>query len=511
MKTRNKLPIGLILLLCFSLMPFSSSTAQTIIPPETKIPNFDCYRDAVSIISRMQLLAPPDSNLSELRTIGTSIEGAPIYALEIGNEAILDKPHFILLAGLHGNDFSQPELGLQFAETLLEGYDEDADLQWIVDNIEINLILLANPDGRLEAETQAKDFRDVLSIGNGNGVDLENNFCNPLLYIDGCDPNKYEPETLAILTYIDGKFNTLNSTLTPSESNAGLFVFFSAHDTDPNSPIQISLPINKIRIPWFYKSNPTELSEFTEIPLKWHFELAKMLKVLNKPPININGNIEPTISGVLKAKYPVDFVFRSYGVSSLELSTYPVYSDLPVDCSTFTNYHPENYLIALLKMAKSATKPYKIGYGPIINKLTVVETTEAEIYYHAEILDKNQIPNMPESNPITSVHYYIDQPTGTSSGELTGWEETNTNPYTSGLDFGIPIAGLTPGKHILTLQACSQDEFDNSKEVCGLPLSAFLIVPDPNNPDDPDPPDPPDDPDPPNPGEKKIYLPLIGR
>ena len=75
--------------------------------------------------------------------------------MKLAMKPILDKPHFVLLAGLHGNDFSQPEVGLQLAERLLQGYDTNADLQWIVDNIELDLILLANPDGRQVAEGQA--------------------------------------------------------------------------------------------------------------------------------------------------------------------------------------------------------------------------------------------------------------------------------------------------------------------------------------------------------------------
>ena len=165
----------------------------------------------------------------------------------------------------------------------------------------------------------------------------------------------------------------------------------------------------------------------------------------NDPPLSINGNIEPTINGELKANYPVDYVFRSFGVSSLDISAYPTYDDRPVDCDKFTNNHPENYLAALLKMAKSAIQPYKIGYGPIVDEITKVEETTTQVKYHAVILDKNQIPDLPESNPITSIHYYIDQPTGTVTGGLYGWEVIDDNPYTSELNFSIPLDGLTPG------------------------------------------------------------------
>jgi carboxypeptidase T len=511
--TRKSLPIGLILLFCIALLPFSSSTAQTVAPLATKIPNFDCYRDANSLMAKMAYLAKSYPNLGELVEIGESVERAPIYALEIGSAANADKPHFILLAGLHGNDFSQPEVGLQLAETLLAGYETNADLRWIVENVEIDLILLANPDGRMEAETQAMvpfaEPRDVLSIINGNAVDLESNFCVEHLAGQGCDPSNYEPETQTILTYLEKKLGEPNPTRSPSKSAGNLFVYFSSH----HAPT--SFAIGNIRIPWFYKLNPVVLTEPANI---WQAELAGMLKVLNEAPRSINGNIEPAFSGNITANYPVDYVLRSYGVSSLELSTYPTSDNQPVDCDRYADNYPDNYLKALLKMAKSAAQPYKIGYGPIVTGLVKTEDTATEVNYRAVILAKNQIPDMPESNPITSIWYYIDQPTGTISGALHDWYEINENPYTSVIEFSVPTEGLTPGKHILTLQACSQDEADNPSEVCGLPLSAFLNVPDPENPVDPDPtepidPDPtePVDLDPTDTGRKIIYLPLIGR
>jgi hypothetical protein len=512
-KTRKNLPIGLILLLCIAVMPISSSAAQTVAPPANTIPNFDCYRDANSLMAKMGYLAKTYPTLSEQVKIGKSVKGDPIYALEIGNEDNADKPHFVLLAGLHGNDFSQPEVGLQFAESLLEGYETDADLHWIVDNIEVDLILLANPDGRLEAEAKAAttfESSDVTFITNKNNIDLEENFCfqiaNPY---EGCSTFMFKPETKAVLDYLEIKLGELNPTQPVDRSSQDLFVYFSSHNDKSTT-----LPIGNIRIPWFFKRNPLEIKEPALI---WQYELAAMLKVNDSL---VQGSIEPKIDGGIFPDYPADYVFGSYGIASLELSTYPTLDNSPLECSRFLENHPEYYLQVLLNMAKSATQPYKIGYGPIVKKITKVEETTTEVKYRAEILDKNQIPDYPESNPITSIHYYIDQPTGTESGERYGWKEIDDNPYTSELNFSLSFDGLTPGEYILTLQACSQDVIDTTKEVCGLPLSAFPNVPDPENPgdpdptdtpDDPDPTDTPDDPEPPNAGEGKIYLPLIGR
>jgi len=515
--TRKSLPLGLILLLCISLLPISPSAAQTTASPISDYPSFNCYRNASSLTAKIHYLAETYPYLSDLVEIGESVGGRTIYALELGNDLYIDKPHFILLAGLHGNDFSQPEVALTLAEMLLQGYDTNADLQWIVDNIELDLILLANPDGRQVAEGQAAipftEPNDVLSIHNSNGVDLESNFCVEHPESQGCDPNDYEPETQAILTYLETKLGEPDPAQTPNELSRDLFVYFSSHNNKLNAG---PLAIGNIRIPWFYKPNPSELSESTEPSLSWQNELAKMLKVLDP---YLKGSIEPKINGAIFSDYPVDYVFRSYGTASLELSAYPIINNSPMDCTRFEENHPEYYLKVLLNMAKSAAQPYKIGYGPIVGELTKTSATGTEVNYHAVIFEKNQIPDQPVRNPITSIHYYIDQPNGTETGELHGWVEIDTNPYTSAIDFDIPIGSLTPGKHILTLQACSQDEIDNPDGECGLPFSAYLIVPDPQNPDDPNPPDPddpdptetPDDPDPPGPGSNTIYLPLIGR
>ncbi len=497
MISHNRFFISLVFLLCLGLSPVFPSHAETLPPTESTILNFPCYRDAASLVAKMVYLANQYPNLITISPLGSSVDGRQIAAYEIGNKSNEDKPHFILLTGLHGNDFSQPELGLQLAETLLEGYETNADLRWIVDNVELDLILLANPDGRHVAETD-----DVSFITNLNDTDLEQNFCVVHPESQGCDPDGYKSETQAILSYFEAKLGSPDPTQIPSVLSHDLFVYFSSHND------VAMLPIGKVRIPWFYKPNPSELSELTDPALRWQNELAEMLKVLD---LELKGSIEPKIYGDIFPDYPVDYVFRSYGIASLELSAYPTLNNTPLECSRFQDNHPEYYLQVLLNMAKSAAQPYKIGYGPIVDKLTIVESTQTEVSYHAEILEKNQIPDQPEHNLITSVHYYIDQSTGTDSEALFDWEEMDTNPYASAIDFVIPLEGFPIGRHILTLQACSQDEFDNTKEVCGLPLSEFLIVRDPNDQGDPDPNDPPEDSDPPDGGDSKIYLPLIGR
>ena len=515
MKTRKSLPVGLILLLCFSLLPISASSAQTTASPIADNPSFSCYRDATTITAKIEELVGRFPARSNLITIGNSFENKPIYAFEIGNKDNLNKPHFVLLTGLHGNDFSQPEIGLRLAETLLEGYETDADLRWIVDNVEIDLILLANPDGRLEAEFQAEeqipqpseDPPVVDYITNKNGVDLEKNFCFQIdESTENCGTYPFEPETQAIKNYLGMKLEVTALGQVAQDDRQDLFIYYSSHNKDPLDSNYISNFQGKLRIPKFYTPNPPVLLDAAFLRLK---ELTEMLRIVGSTPIYSIETFKT--AGTLFDNYPVDFTFFTYGIASVELSAPPTIDSRPMDCSFFTTEYIHNNIQLLLNAAKSAAQPYKIGYGPIVKEVENIGETEAEILYHAVFWEKNQADGQYKTNPITAVHYYINQPTGMISGELSGWQKVEETDNVWEFDFDIDISGLDFGKHILTLQACSQDEFDLEKEVCGLPLSAFLNVPNPSDPGDPEPTEPPDKPEPPNAEESKIFLPLIGR
>ena len=508
MTTRKSLPIALLLLLCIAFIPITSSSGQTITSAISEYPAFSCYRNAESLIAKMKLLAPTDSSLSELRAIGSSVAGTAIYALEIGNEAIVDKPHFILLTGLHGNDFSQPELGLQFAEKLLEDYETDADLRWIVDNVELDLILVANPDGRIQAELQANqqipepfiDPPDVDNITNSNGYDLEENFCFPIAETSvSCGDFTYQSETQAIMNYLNLKLGESVPNQPPQYDSRNLFMYFSSHNKEVLPTDIYSNYKERLRIPKFFLPYTQALSDPALLPLQ---ELTELLRIVGTSPIY---NIETFKTEAMQFdNYSVDYVYFTHGIASIELSAPPKDDSRPMDCSLFTTEHRQNNVQLLLNAAKSASQPYQIGYGPIVRELEKTSEAESVIQYRAILWEKNQGAGQYDPNPITSIQYFIDQPTGTVSGNLDEWNVVYRMDNVWEIDFGIDISTLELGEHVLTLQAC------NAAGKCGLPLSEFLIVRDPDNPDDPEQPDP-GDPDPPDGGDSKIYLPLIGR
>lgn len=57
------------------------------------------------------------------------------------------KPVFFLMAAIHAREITTPEVALRFAHWLLDGYGIDADATWIVNEHEIWIVPLVNPEG----------------------------------------------------------------------------------------------------------------------------------------------------------------------------------------------------------------------------------------------------------------------------------------------------------------------------------------------------------------------------
>ncbi|MBN1425568.1 hypothetical protein JXA88_13520 [Candidatus Fermentibacteria bacterium] len=154
-------------------------------------------------------------------SLGTSHEGRPIWALKISDNPHLDEDEpEILIDGLHhAREVMSVETILDFARLLCSGYDDDPEIRAVVDQRQIFLVPVVNPDGMVYNEQVnpqgggmwRKNRRDN---GNGTfGVDLNRNYSYEWGRDDGssADPasNVYrgpapssEPETQAIIAFM---------------------------------------------------------------------------------------------------------------------------------------------------------------------------------------------------------------------------------------------------------------------------------------------------------------------
>jgi carboxypeptidase T len=206
--------------------------AQQIRAPMQFLPSFDaCYPTYDQALAQMQTWAAAYPDLVELVDIGPGwraaegLSGRQLWALRITNQQNIEpKPNILIVALHHAREIITPEITLRLADLLLSEYGHDADLTAIVDNREIWLVPMVNPDGYAHAEAavdwrkNADDGESVCTGGNppnSYGVDLNRNYDlewstigssgNPCYLTYHGSSGFSEPETQAVRDLVSGQ------------------------------------------------------------------------------------------------------------------------------------------------------------------------------------------------------------------------------------------------------------------------------------------------------------------
>jgi len=170
--------------------------------------SWDSYPTYEAYVEMMYTFAEDYPELCTVINYGQTINGRDILFLKISdnineNE---DEPEFLYTSSMHGDETTGYVLLLRLSDYLLSNYGTDQRLTNIVDNIEIWINPLANPDGTYYSGNHtvagARRF-------NANGVDLNRNFADPE---DGQHPdgNPWQPENI-IMMDISEKRNFVHS------------------------------------------------------------------------------------------------------------------------------------------------------------------------------------------------------------------------------------------------------------------------------------------------------------
>ncbi|MCJ7447394.1 MAG: hypothetical protein MUO72_06875 [Bacteroidales bacterium] len=138
---------------------------------------WETYPTYTQYDSIMQKFADDYPSLSNLDTIGTSINGKLILALKISDNAgnDEDEPEVFYASTMHGDETGGFILLLRLADYLLKNYTLSTRVRSLVDNLEIWINPLSNPDGTYgSGDTMTSPTRF-----NANGEDLNRNFPDP--------------------------------------------------------------------------------------------------------------------------------------------------------------------------------------------------------------------------------------------------------------------------------------------------------------------------------------------
>lgn len=133
--------------------------------------------------------------------IGTLPSGRKLLAVVISDNVneIENEPRFLYTSSMHGDELAGYMMTMRMIQEMLCNYSSDPDIAFLVDNIEIWINPLANPDGTY---AWGNNTLNGARRTNANFVDLNRNYLDP---DDGPNPdgNSYQPETVAFMQFAE--------------------------------------------------------------------------------------------------------------------------------------------------------------------------------------------------------------------------------------------------------------------------------------------------------------------
>ena len=391
------------------------NTPNVPLPGQTMaIPGYPCYRTVEETFATAAQMAVDHPTLATWIDVGDSwekfmpggLDGYDMGVLRLTNSNVPGpKPKLFVMAAIHAREYATAELVTRFAEYLVDNYDLDPDVTWMLDHHEIHLMLQSNPDGRKLAEASASwrkntDNDDGCSYSSSWGVDLNRNYpfqwgCCGGSSGDPCDgtyrgpAENSEPETQAVVAYVQSEFpdRRPDDLVTPA----------------PNDTMGIFLDIHSyselVLWPWgFTASLPPNSTQLQTLGRKFAY---------------FNG-YTPQQSMDL---YPTDGTTDDWAYGHLGLPGYcfEIGTSFFQSCSSFENIILPDNLDALLYAARAVRTPYVTPGGPdaldVVVTPDLVEPGDA-VALTATVNDtryNNSNGSEPTQN-IAAAEYYIDVP-----------------------------------------------------------------------------------------------------
>ncbi|MBL7032864.1 MAG: hypothetical protein ISR91_01855 [Candidatus Delongbacteria bacterium] len=149
------------------------------------------YHNYSQLTGYLQDLHDTFPDITQLFSIGQTVQGRELWVLQITDNPTIEEnePEFKYISTIHGNEPVGTELLLELCDLLLYGYGTVPRYTAIIDNINLFILPMMNPDGN-----------NAGNRTNANGVDLNRNF--PDQYDDPINtPDGREPETGLIMNW----------------------------------------------------------------------------------------------------------------------------------------------------------------------------------------------------------------------------------------------------------------------------------------------------------------------
>lgn len=158
---------------------------------------YPTYDDYLSLMDSFTIKYP---SISKLYEIGMSVQGRKLLFLKISDNVAQKEaePEFMFTSSIHGDEVTGYILMLHLIDYLLSNYGKDSLVTRLIDNVEIWINPLANPDGTYKTGNST-----VVGATryNANSIDLNRNYPDPQ---GGQHPDgqAWQPETKATMDFM---------------------------------------------------------------------------------------------------------------------------------------------------------------------------------------------------------------------------------------------------------------------------------------------------------------------
>lgn len=158
-------------------------------------PTYDAYE---AMMYQFQTNYP---NLCKVYNVGTTVNGRKILFVKISDNINTheQEARFMYTSTMHGDETTGYVTLLRLIDYLLSNYATNPKVANLVNNLEIWINPLENPDGTYKSGNTTVSGA---TRSNGNNVDLNRNYPNPA---DGDNPDgeQWQPETIAMMNLTD--------------------------------------------------------------------------------------------------------------------------------------------------------------------------------------------------------------------------------------------------------------------------------------------------------------------
>ncbi|HWR83710.1 MAG TPA: M14 family zinc carboxypeptidase [Candidatus Deferrimicrobium sp.] len=186
----------------YTLLPHPSTlTSPRMSGEKDALRQWDSYPTYEAYVAMMYQFAANYPDLCRVVSIGYSVQGREILLAQISDNVAVEEPEpeVLYTSSMHGDETAGYILMLRLIDSLLSSYGVDPRVTSMVNDLEIWINPLANPDGTYRSGNHTVSGATRF---NFNGVDLNRNFPDPE---EGPHPDgrSWQPETIAMMNFAD--------------------------------------------------------------------------------------------------------------------------------------------------------------------------------------------------------------------------------------------------------------------------------------------------------------------